>query len=57
MRHYVMHNLSVVDCFRFRPNQLMVLDVAAPAAMEKLCGFLGIEHSGQAMPHLNRSAY
>ena len=55
IRHYVMHNLNVVDYFRFRPNQLLVLNVAEPNAMKKLCCFLDIEYAGQAMPHLNRS--
>lgn len=55
MRHYVMHNLGVVDYFRFRPGQLLVLDIAEPAAMQRLCSFLDIGYTGQAMPHLNRS--
>lgn len=55
MRHYVMHNLNVVDYFRHRPGQLLVLKLEEPTAMERLCQFLGIEYSGQPMPHLNRS--
>ena len=55
MRHYVMHNLNVVDYFRCRPGQLLAINLADPTAMEQLCRFLGIEFTGQAMPHLNRS--
>jgi hypothetical protein len=55
MRHYVMHSLNVVDYFRFRTDQLLVLNLAEPNAMDKLCRFLDIEYTGQAMPHLNRT--
>lgn len=55
VRHYVMHNLNVVDYFRFRPNQLLVLDVSGATAMELLCRFLDTEFTGQLMPHLNPS--
>lgn len=55
MRHYVMHNLNVVDYFRSRPQQLLVLNLAHPRAMEKLCSFLGAAHAGHDMPHLNPS--
>ena len=54
-RHYVMHNLNVVDYFRYRPGQLLVLDLAQPKAMEHLCLFLDLPFTGQPMPHLNRS--
>lgn len=55
MRHYVMHNLSAVDYFRWRPGQLMVLDLAGPEPMQHLCKFLDIAFTGQTMPHLNRN--
>lgn len=55
MRHYAVHAYTVTEYFRHRPGQLLVLNVADPEAMQQLCGFLGIEFSGQDMPHLNRS--
>lgn len=55
MRHYVIHNLNVVDYFRCRPGQLLVLDLGGPEPMQHLCSFLGIAFSGQSMPHLNHS--
>jgi len=55
MRHYTMHCLNVIDYFRFRRGQLLVLNLADPTAMEQLCRFLDIEFNGQGMPHLNRS--
>lgn len=56
MRHYAVHALNVTDYFRFRPEQLLVLNLSDPQAMPQLCDFLGIDFQGQGMPHLNRSA-
>jgi tetratricopeptide (TPR) repeat protein len=53
---YVEHNRSVTEHFRDRPDDLLVLNVSDADAMPRLCGFLGLEYRGQAMPHLNRSA-
>jgi hypothetical protein len=55
MSHYLVHAYSVQDYFRHRADQLLVLDVADPLAMRRLCDFLGVEHQGQDMPHLNRT--
>lgn len=55
IRHYVMHGLAVADYFRWRPGQLLVLDLAKPDAMQMLCTFLDIAYTGQPMPHMNRS--
>jgi tetratricopeptide (TPR) repeat protein len=53
--HYLNHNRRVVEYFRDRPDDLLVLNVAEGSAMEKLYAFLGIEYRGQQMPHLNKS--
>ena len=55
--HYMNHNRQVVDYFTHRPDDLLVLNVAEAGAMEKLCEFLGVEHRGQQMPHLNKSGW
>jgi hypothetical protein len=52
---YEAHNRSVKDYFRHRPDDLLVLDVSHPGAMNTLCKFLGVERNGQNMPHLNSS--
>ena len=54
-RHYTVHNLSVADYFRYRGEQLLVLNLADPSAMRQLCAFVETDYTGQAMPHLNRS--
>jgi hypothetical protein len=57
IRHYLMHAHNVSEYFRYRPDQLLVLNVAEADAMQRLCEFLGMAYSGQAMPHLNRSRH
>lgn len=54
--HYLEHNRSVTEHFHDRPDDLLVLNVAHPDAMQRLCDFIGAPYAGQAMPHLNRSA-
>ncbi len=52
---YERHNEDVRRYFRGRRDSLLELNVADPDAMARLCGFLGVAHRGQVMPHLNRS--
>jgi tetratricopeptide (TPR) repeat protein len=49
------HNRSIVEYFRHRPADLLVLNVGDADAMPRLCAFLGLDYRGQPMPHLNRS--
>lgn len=53
--HYLNHNRQVIEYFRYRPDDLLILNVAEMGTMEKLCTFLGVEFRGQKMPHLNKS--
>lgn len=55
IQFYEMHNQRVQHYFKFRPDDLLVLNVAEPDAMRRLCQFLGLPVCRQAMPHLNRS--
>lgn len=55
IREYNDHNRRVKDYFRHRPNDLLVLNLADPNAMESLCRFLGKPFTGQIMPRLNES--
>jgi len=54
-RHYEQHNSQVIDYFRHRRNDLLILNLNDPHAMKALCEFLNKPYRGQAMPHLNRS--
>jgi hypothetical protein len=53
--HYNRHNETVLDYFRHRPNDLLVLNVKDDDAMKRLCAFLGKPFDGQPMPHENAS--
>lgn len=53
--NYMNHNAQILEYFRFRPADLLVLNLSDPSAMESLCEFLGIEYVGQVMHHLNKS--
>lgn len=51
--YYNNHNNQVMDYFRYRPGDLLVLNLSDSSAMESLCKFLNIDYTGQIMPHLN----
>jgi hypothetical protein len=55
IRRYEEQNRRVLEYFRNRPDDLLVLNVADQDAMRRLCNFLGKKYDGSAMPHLNRS--
>lgn len=53
--HYERHNATIRRYFQGRPESLLELNLARPAAMERLCAFLRVEGHGLTMPHLNRT--
>ena len=53
--HYRRHNEQVLEYFRHRPQDLLVINVADEDAMPRLCRFLGIPYKGESMPHENRA--
>lgn len=53
--YYINHNNQVLEYFRFRPQDLLVLNLSEASSMQRLCEFLGVKYTGQVMPHLNRS--
>jgi hypothetical protein len=55
IQHYKAHNKKVIEYFRYRPGDLLVLNVAEPDAMKSLCRFLGVKAKNFTMPHLNIS--
>ena len=55
IRRYQDHNRRVLDYFRHRPGDLLVLNVADADAMRRVFDFLGQPDDGRPMPHLNRS--
>jgi len=55
IQHYEMHNMRVKDYFRYRQDDLLVLNLADPDSMNDLCDFLGKPLPSTGMPHLNTS--
>ena len=55
IRHYEEHNDRVRDYFRHRPDALLVLNLAEPDSLARLCAFLGKPFPGGVMPHLNKT--
>jgi hypothetical protein len=55
IRAYEDHNKRVCEYFRYRQDDLLVLNLSDPDSVGRLCAFLGVDSSGVAMPHLNRS--
>ncbi|GMR18055.1 MAG: hypothetical protein BMS9Abin33_0456 [Gammaproteobacteria bacterium] len=56
IQFYEMHNKRVKDYFRYRQDDLLVLNLSDSNSMDVLCRFLGKPVSRQRMPHLNKSA-
>jgi hypothetical protein len=54
--NYATHNQAVIKYFRYRPGDLLVLNVADPDAYDRLCRFLGKPCTGREFPWQNRSA-
>ena len=52
---YEMHNQRIIEYFKYRPEDLLVLNVAEENALEKIYAFLGFKYNGEKMPHLNAS--
>jgi tetratricopeptide (TPR) repeat protein len=55
VQYYEQHNDQVKEYFASRPNDLLVLNVEHPDAIERLVKFLGFSYTGQKMPHANSS--
>jgi len=54
IRHYEMHNKRVKNYFKYRENDLLVINLAAPNSMKILCDFLDVPEYKGDMPHLNK---
>jgi hypothetical protein len=50
------HNKEVLDYFKDRPNDLLVMNICKEDGWEKLCPFLGIPIPDIPFPHLNKSS-
>ncbi len=55
IEHYRRHNAMVADYFRFRPDDLLTIDVSEPESYGKLCLFLGQEPRFETFPWENQN--
>jgi hypothetical protein len=54
LRAYRDHNRAVMEYFRDRPDDLLVMDVEKGDSWQELCGFLGIDIPDAPFPWKNR---
>ncbi|WP_415408327.1 sulfotransferase [Sulfurovum sp. CS9] len=52
---YERHNQAVIEYFKYRPDDLLVLNLSDDDAMKGLYEFLGFKYDGSVIPHLNQS--
>ena len=57
IKAYRAHNKEVLDYFRHRPEDLLVIDMKKDLGWEKLCQFLGTDVPSQPFPYKNRGEY
>jgi hypothetical protein len=53
LRRFEAHNEDVLDYFKHRPNDLLVMTLADGDGWEKLCPFLDKEAPSLPFPHAN----
>ena len=54
LERYRKHNSDVLDYFRDRPNDLLVLDIETDELWKSICEFLSLEVPLAAFPHANK---
>lgn len=53
---YERHNREVLEYFKDRPDDLLVMDIPEDADWGRLCAFLGHEVPDEPFPHANRAS-
>jgi len=56
IERYERHNREVLEHFRDRPQDLLVMDIPGDAAWERLCKFLGRAVPNEPFPHANKAS-
>jgi Sulfotransferase domain len=55
IQRYEQHNQAVLDYFKHRPNDLLILHLTEGEGWEKLCPFLNLDVPNIIFPHQNNS--
>ncbi len=56
IQSYIDYNRQVKDYFRYRQNDLLILNVSKPTAYQDLCEFLGVKSDKKDFPWANKTA-
>ena len=56
IEHYNFHNQTVLEYFRHRPNDLLVINLAEKGSYAKFCEFIGKQPVGKDFPWENKTA-
>ena len=56
VERYERHNREVVEYFKDRPDDLLVIDLPADAGWDKLCRVLGHDIPNKPFPHANKAS-
>ncbi|MBI2280246.1 MAG: hypothetical protein HYU68_06110 [Bacteroidetes bacterium] len=54
---YLKHQADVIDYFKDRPNDFIIINFTKGEGWEKLCPFLGVEIPNIPIPHANKGLY
>lgn len=54
-QHYLDYNNSVIEYFKDKPNQLLVINLKESDALEKICDFLEVEKTIESIPWENKT--
>ncbi len=55
MAHYENHNKQVIEYFKNRSNDLLIINLNDPTAFENICHFINLDpKKAKQIPHLNR---
>jgi hypothetical protein len=55
IQFYERHNAAIIEYFRYRPKDLLILNVSHPTAFHQLCDFLGKPRVDAAFPWENKT--
>lgn len=56
IKHYTDHNKAVIDYFRNRPKDFLILNISEKGAYQKFCEFIGIKSDIDEFPWENKTA-
>jgi len=56
VRRFEDHNKDVIEYFKYRPEDLLVMNLAKEDGWKQLCSFLGKPHPSMPFPHVNKAS-